>query len=407
MADDINDTVTLKIDNSGNLYIPCQVTDYILRGKSLDHMNIVTFFSGTYDKKTNVIERNLDGLPNLHANQVWYMPDHPRHQTHVRCICPVDHNTLPNFVGGSFPRNDNPDVYEYYCAAMLLLFKPWRTLECDLKDRNESWASAFSNFNLVAPISIQRMISNIQYFHKTSANNDHDVDDAENPVDQSLLHQTRDDGLGSNPIQDDISPIMTETDLQILLNKETSPRERQSAKDAMAIARVHGIFIRPNKSNGSSDVQQDGVRLAIKSDFESLSIWRKQMDDLINTKYEEERSITCPSIQPSEPGNVTLFDVNMSDIATSGSVFPVVESNPNTGEMAAEEVVLNEEQQHAYDLVSSHLNLTLANENPGPLRMIIYGEGGTGKSKIIQLLTSKFVKLGCRGLLIKSAYTGV
>ncbi|THU78169.1 hypothetical protein K435DRAFT_567553, partial [Dendrothele bispora CBS 962.96] len=45
--------------------------------------------------------------------------------------------------------------------------------------------------------------------------------------------------------------------------------------------------------------------------------------------------------------------------------------------------------------------------NPPPLRMILYGEGGTGKSKVIQTVTEVFKARGVSDWLIKSAYTGV
>ena len=45
--------------------------------------------------------------------------------------------------------------------------------------------------------------------------------------------------------------------------------------------------------------------------------------------------------------------------------------------------------------------------DPPPLRMIIYGEGGTGKSKVIQTITEIFIQKGAKYMLVKSAYTGV
>ncbi|KZV89579.1 hypothetical protein EXIGLDRAFT_570549, partial [Exidia glandulosa HHB12029] len=52
-----------------------------------------------------------------------------------RISCPV-------IVGPSLPRGDRPDQYEDYCKAMLMLFKPWRTLG-DLKTDNETWSDVF------------------------------------------------------------------------------------------------------------------------------------------------------------------------------------------------------------------------------------------------------------------------
>ena len=48
-----------------------------------------------------------------------------------------------------------------------------------------------------------------------------------------------------------------------------------------------------------------------------------------------------------------------------------------------------------------------AGEEVAPLRMIIHGEGGTGKSRVIQTITDLFASKGAAGLLVKGAYTGI
>ena len=53
------------------------------------------------------------------------------------------------------------------------------------------------------------------------------------------------------------------------------------------------------------------------------------------------------------------------------------------------------------------LDQTLAGANPPPLRMLIHGEGGTGKSKDIQTTTEYFSHRAARYMLTKAAYTGV
>ncbi|RDX42770.1 hypothetical protein OH76DRAFT_1298156, partial [Lentinus brumalis] len=42
-----------------------------------------------------------------------------------------------------------------------------------------------------------------------------------------------------------------------------------------------------------------------------------------------------------------------------------------------------------------------------PLRMVLYGEGGTGKSRVIQTVTQAFAQRGCAFMLVKAAYTGI
>ena len=64
-------------------------------------------------------------------------------------------------------------------------------------------------------------------------------------------------------------------------------------------------------------------------------------------------------------------------------------------------------QRRAFDIVEWHLNATLAGNQPPPLRMILYGEGGTGKSKVIQTISAMFRAKGVYHTLQKTAYTGI
>ncbi|KAJ8589090.1 hypothetical protein M405DRAFT_792072, partial [Rhizopogon salebrosus TDB-379] len=68
---------------------------------------------------------------------------------------------------------------------------------------------------------------------------------------------------------------------------------------------------------------------------------------------------------------------------------------------------LNEDQRRAYDIIAWHLSQLLAGENPSPLRMRIEGEGGTGKSRVIQTVTELFRWNAITHILRKAAYTGI
>jgi hypothetical protein len=74
---------------------------------------------------------------------------------------------------------------------------------------------------------------------------------------------------------------------------------------------------------------------------------------------------------------------------------------------AVEPSELKLDQFHAYNIIVWHLDQTLAGNKPLPLRMIILGEGSTGKSKVIQMVIEYFVQKGAKDLLLKAAYTGV
>jgi hypothetical protein len=74
---------------------------------------------------------------------------------------------------------------------------------------------------------------------------------------------------------------------------------------------------------------------------------------------------------------------------------------------AAEVSDLGTDQKRAYDIIMWHLHQTMAGANPPPLRMVIHGEGGRGKFKVIQTTTQGFVEQVVRDLLMKTAYTGI
>ncbi|KIL56470.1 hypothetical protein M378DRAFT_47378, partial [Amanita muscaria Koide BX008] len=73
---------------------------------------------------------------------------------------------LPNIVGRYFPRRDDPLIYPFYCACMLMLLKPWRDLHTDLKPPSQSWIDCFHLFLEAAPERVKYILSGIQYFHE-------------------------------------------------------------------------------------------------------------------------------------------------------------------------------------------------------------------------------------------------
>ena len=65
---------------------------------------------------------------------------------------------------------------------------------------------------------------------------------------------------------------------------------------------------------------------------------------------------------------------------------------------------LAKDQCQAYDIITWHLGETLAGRHPPSLHMVLYGEGRTSKSKVIQTVTEAFKKRGSQYMLIKAAY---
>ncbi|TFY54236.1 hypothetical protein EVJ58_g8978 [Rhodofomes roseus] len=171
------ESFTLTTTSSGCITLASQVEDYQLRGDALVNKNVVSFFVDTYEQSVNKArdveseahhdevggQRRRRGRPPSDRSR--YLPAHHRHDTVQRVVRGLGHNTLPNFVGAQFPRNDDPDSYDFYCASMLLLFKPWRDVAVDLKERNETWQSSLDRFKSSAPADVLRQLDNIQHYH--------------------------------------------------------------------------------------------------------------------------------------------------------------------------------------------------------------------------------------------------
>ncbi|KIN97096.1 hypothetical protein M404DRAFT_57923, partial [Pisolithus tinctorius Marx 270] len=68
---------------------------------------------------------------------------------------------------------------------------------------------------------------------------------------------------------------------------------------------------------------------------------------------------------------------------------------------------LLEDQRQAYDIIDWHLQQFVTGGCPDQLHMIIPGEDGVGKSKMIQTIMDNFAHRGVSGMLVKVVYTGI
>ena len=154
------------------MVVKSQVVDYQCRGTELGGYNLFDFFVDTYEAEITKADREAEPFDEeVHRGpgrprhpRIRYLNNHPKSGTVHRIIRAQGHRNLPNFLGRWLPRNDDEKTYDFYCACMLMLLKPWRDLLTDLKSPSESWAAAFQTFRTSAAPRIQRTLSGIQYF---------------------------------------------------------------------------------------------------------------------------------------------------------------------------------------------------------------------------------------------------
>jgi hypothetical protein len=95
-----------------------------------------------------------------------YLEGHPARRQKYRVLRNEDHKTLIEVVGKFFPRATDNHRMDYYYASMLLLLKPWRSLD-HLKAANQTWLDAFDEFTSNCSDNTKRYLSNIQFYYES------------------------------------------------------------------------------------------------------------------------------------------------------------------------------------------------------------------------------------------------
>ena len=388
------------------MFAKSQVTDYQCRGSELQAYNLVDFFTGTYeteitraDREAELVGEDTHRGPGRPRNtRVRYLSTHPKEGSFHRIIRSSGHRNLPNFLGKWFPRNDDPETYNFYCACMLVLLKPWRNLKDDLKSDTETWASSFEAFRASASRKVRRMLSGIQYFHECeSAAHTDDV----RPYPYSVsTDQNPDDESGVDHIP--ITRGLSEEGLALLKAEAIPLREEQHGRMAIEITKHLGIFRNDQRTwptdRGTVPANATEVELS------RISMWSNLLQAAVNGKQNTRGADPLPATATTATIERSLGD------NPCGPSPPTVTLQTTGSEQALPAVdpgSLRHDQLRAYHIVDWHLGETLRGTCPPPLRMILYGEGGTGKSRVIQTITESFAARGVSHMLVKAAYTGV
>ncbi len=417
---DGNENVTLDLSSAGNLFAKSQLTDYVLRGEELASFSVFRFIRDSYDANVRGSEPSKPAMhedatrrPGRPRHQrARYLPAHPCARTKQRVLRASGHRCLVNVVGRWFVRCDDPDVRDTYCASMLLLLKPWRDVSRDLKAGDQSWQDAFDVFMATASEETKDVVSGAQYFHECAlaAEADRDDEDAADTatgrragdydvLDAEADHEGEADGIGA--------VVHTEAGLEALKASQTNYPERLHALHALAVARAAGFF--PEDVISTWDTSQAGsVAAATGDDLVNMHAWRAHMAADVLRRQEAADGQAGEAVGGGVP--TVQAGVARAGLHPEPSVRHVGLPEQEGSEDALPPVdvaCLRDDQFRAFDIITWHLDQTLAGNAVPPLRMILYGEGGTGKSRVIQTVTEAFVARGCHFMLVKAAYTGI
>jgi PIF1-like helicase len=167
---------------------------------------------------------------------------------------------------------------------------------------------------------------------------------------------------------------------------------------AIEAARMRGIF--PSKDERWIVKDEVDVNMETRETQTRLDTWRHQLETL-SDNIDDNGDPMNNDINHTIEGNV----VPMSDLWMPFSQDPTLTNMQSEDE--PEDFRLNDDQQRAYDIVNDHLQETLSGKMPQQLLMIIPGEGGVGKTKVVQSIVRNFHLHGVDEWCVKGAYTGI
>jgi PIF1-like helicase len=413
----------------GGLTAKSQVQDYALRGHELEEMSLIFFLVNTYEERipegerhrnsdegtqTTALESDITRGPLKSARgrpkheRSHYLPSHPRSEECRRTARTAGHNVLPNIIGRYFPRRDDPEMEDLYSASMLALLKPWRNLQT-LKSNLLTWRQAFDIFIAAAPKRVQDIVSNIQYYYDCEDAASLQRHNGTSKDGKSCKTDLNEDGNESEQDMEEGGLTgehqVTEEDIEQVVAAQIPWRELAHGRQALELAKSANIFLNDEET---WKVEQTYVGNASGDDLLKLSDWQRALTKDATSYCADSNKAAAADVQ-IDHGDV-LFEENVyvEERPGNGRVETITEQEigeePLTSINPQE---LFEEQHRAFEIIDWHLHETIAGRMPPQLLMHVLGEGGVGKSKVIQTVTDDFTLRLVRDWLVKAAYTGI
>ena len=312
-----------------------------------------------------------------------FLSDHPLAETHgVRCLKTA---RIPNFVGNTLPRHDQGDR-EYYCSAMLALFKPWRS-GLDLRCESNSWDEAFLSHEFSARQLEVMKNMNIRYecldsrddFHAQMKKNTEAMPswaESDSQVFNDLDQMAIDDAINMPTELDEysISPIIGKSERA---RTQLMSDIRRTLVSLGWTDRNAGLL--PDDLNLSPDPIQ----------LQPSALWKAAVSQK-RAEIIEERARHLPPNVNSGVAHISSSSFVPNEVRIVNKTYLSRSFSSKEWDQTIENVSnqfnLNKEQDRAFRIVANHACSTDSDQ----LKMNIAGMADTGKSRVLKALIDFF-----------------
>lgn len=375
----------------GQLLLKDQIREYMDRGNFLETWSYLDFFLGTYDGKTLKDCTVSRGRPtNIH---VPYCGNSNR-PGRCRVLCMENHETMPYFPGRWFPKCNDDGENGLFHASMLVLLKPWCSLQ-NLKNSGRTFHDSFNDFMAFAPENIHFIVENIQFFHECadSVRKDH----PEEPTDHEPFHASL--PLDAEESLDELSSdrlnsLVTDADVDQAMDWPFSAQELLYADVAIGLGLDCGALAEHEYSLSLNHPAYP----ATVEDMDCFDSWDYNIASAIDGAIVDvQDTFSSPSVQCSSSINPpSSVPVSEPSVAPSVGIMPTRSRS-----------VLNDKQKMAHDIVASYLCAYVDGQHPPQRLLVVHGQGGTGKTALLRAVADTFDEMGSSSLLAKTAMSSV
>jgi hypothetical protein len=424
----LNDDVILEVGEDGEIYPRAsQLRDYIYRGRILDQVSLWEYVAraskvtirgkGSQDgvsmssiedsegqwTNANVLTSSLDIRPSCR-----YLGQHDEYDTAYTVICHPLQPFIPIPIGPAIPRRDRPAVRAKYCRLMLILLKPWRTVQ-DLRRDFPSWEDAFIEFERSAPPRITHLLTNMQVFHECRDSRDDHFRNRKLLREIPRDFQERD---GIHDVEVEGFTHTSEEEEQAMWQHMRDMKHKQAVADRdarvdlyLSIAAQCGIIEAPDMS-----VFEGSLKGSAGPAHVDVSRTGQTMEGLWRSNYERRKLRWRPSRTEGSIEQVSAHNSTPVDSRDDGIRQPCI--IPPQGPPADSDKImttlitkwtLNEEQELAFRIIADRAT----DRNSEQLRMYLGGPAGTGKSRVIDAVKDLFKHTGQENRYLLASYMGI
>ncbi|HLP35109.1 MAG TPA: DUF6570 domain-containing protein [Amoebophilaceae bacterium] len=377
---------------NGVLNIVNQRIDYISRSDKLENVCLYEFVS---DYKKRKITEKPRGPPYL------LMSTHPQHETH-HMVYLKNKKVVPNLLKIPPIQKESRDDYE---RMMLILFVPFRDI-ADLQFNTEnSWKQAFEYARLNNKISSKMnvILKNLTDIHGAMEQREMDHIMRSNADDDSNTNNDNREYFEEEEVPMDAEAYQDVDDaLEELIENNQAALDKESVSATEAWAALKEMLnsdAQKSHQHIQSNYTTASTIIGMNIHESHVTEWEKQIK-LQELKINEPTAEESP-VSPTQPQTTTAPSEAPQAIPMTSSALNKLRDD------IKEQYTLNTKQALAYSLVVDHLIASEITTTPQkPFRFLLLGEGGTGKSQVINSIRTFFHTIGKSQLLRLTASTG-